>query len=179
MDSDPEEIVRMMVGAFETRWTHLATEHPRGVRDLQEGMGWTRGQILTLASMVEREAAKDEERPVVASVFFNRLKDPTFTPKLLQCDPTAAYGCLVSDAPSCVGFSGKVTHELLADAKNPYNTYKHEGLPPGPIANPGSKSIEAVLDPATTKYFYFVAKGGGEHTFSETYAEHEKAVKGP
>jgi UPF0755 protein len=179
MDSDPEDVVRTMVRAFETRWTRLATEHARGLRDLRDGMGWTRRQIVTLASMVEKEAAKDEERPIVASVFLNRLKDPSFTPKLLQCDPTAAYGCLVSDAPSCMSFSGKVTHELLADAMNPYNTYKHEGLPPGPIANPGTKSIEAALEPAATKYLYFVAKGGGEHTFSETYADHEKAVKGP
>jgi UPF0755 protein len=139
-------------------------------------MGWNRRQIVTLASMVEKEAAKDEERPIIASVFLNRLTDPTFTPKLLQCDPTAAYGCLVSDAPTCMTFT-KITHDVLQDAKNPYNTYKHEGLPPGPIANPGSKSMEAVLRPATTKYLYFVAKGGGLHTFSETYAEHQKATK--
>lgn len=176
MDSDPADVVRTMVKTFETRWTHLSDVQAAGLRTLQDGMGWNRRQIVTLASMVEKEAAKDEERPIIASVFLNRLTDPTFTPKLLQCDPTAAYGCLVSEAPTCLGFT-KITHDVLQDAQNPYNTYKHEGLPPGPIASPGTKSLEAVLHPATTKYLYFVAKGGGEHTFSETYADHEKAVK--
>jgi UPF0755 protein len=130
--------------------------------------------------MVEKEAAVDDERPIIASVFFNRLRDPSFTPKLLQCDPTAGYGCLVAPerSPSCATYTGKVTHDIVSDASNEYNTYKHEGLPPGPIANPGARSIEAVLAPATTHYFYFVARGEGRHTFSETYAAHAAAVHG-
>lgn len=176
-DDDPAEIVRGMVREFDRRWASLVQQHPKGARELLDGLGWTRRQVLTLASMIEKEAAADDERAVIASVFLNRLRDPAFTPKLLQCDPTAGYGCLVSDAPSCLKYDGKITHDIVADAKNPYNTYKHEGLPPGPIANPGDKSIEAALSPASTRYLYFVAKGGGRHAFSETYAAHEAAIK--
>lgn len=176
-DDDPADVVRRMVREFDKRWAALEEQHPKGVRDLTDGMGWTRRQVITLASMIEKEAVVDDERPVIASVFLNRLRDPSFTPKLLQCDPTAGYGCLVSDAPSCLKYEGKITHDIVADAKNPYNTYKHEGLPPGPIANPGAKSIEAAIAPASTHYLYFVAKGGGRHTFSETYAAHAAAIK--
>jgi len=176
-DDDPADVVRKMVREFGKRWSTLDEQHPKGARDLADGMGWSRRQMVTLASMIEKEAVVDDERAVIASVFLNRLRDPAFTPKLLQCDPTAAYGCIVSDAPSCFKFEGKITHDMVADAKNPYNTYKHEGLPPGPIANPGAKSLEAVLAPASTHYLYFVAKGGGRHTFSETYAAHAAAIK--
>lgn len=176
-DDEPADVVRRMVGELDRRWTALAQQHPKGVRELMDGLGWTRRQVLTLASMIEKEAAADDERAVIASVFLNRLRDPAFTPKLLQCDPTAGYGCLVSDAPSCLKYDGKITRDLILDEKNPYNTYKHEGLPPGPIANPGEKSIEAALAPASTHYLYFVAKGGGRHAFSETYAQHEAAIK--
>jgi UPF0755 protein len=79
---------------------------------------------------------------------------------------------------SCAGYAGKITPAMNNDAANPYSTYKHERLPPGPICNPGAKSIEAVMSPQTTRYFYFVAKGDGHHTFSETYAAHTAAVKG-
>jgi UPF0755 protein len=175
MDSDAEDVVRTLVKTFETRWAHVADQHQRELAQIENGMAWSRRQIVTLASMIEKEAANDEERPLVSSVFFNRLKDPTFEPKLLQSDPTAAYGCLVSDAPTCLGFQ-KITHDVLQDAKNPYNTYKHPGLPPGPIANPGGKSLEAAVAPATTKYLYFVAKNG-RTTFSETLEEHDRAIK--
>jgi UPF0755 protein len=176
-DDDPADVVRRMVHEFDKRWAALEEQHQKGARELLEGMGWTKRQAVTLASMVEKEAVMDDERGVVASVFLNRLRDPAFTPKYLQCDPTAGYGCLVSDAPSCIKYEGKITHDIVADPKNPYNTYKHEGLPPGPIANPGAKSLEAALAPASTHYLYFVAKGGGRHTFSETYAAHAAAIK--
>ena len=178
-DSDPDEVVRTLVKQLDRRFSQIAAEHPKGLRDLKDGMGWSKAQILALASMIEKEAVVDEERPLIASVFLNRLRDPAFSPKFLQCDPTAAYGCLVSDAPSCMSFTSgsKITHDMLQDAKNPYNTYKHEGLPPGPIGNPGAKSIEASLDPSPSHHLYFVAKGGGRHTFSETYAEHQAAIK--
>ena len=94
------------------------------------------------------------------------MRDSSFTPKLLQCDPTAGYGCLATPAsiPSCANYTGKITHDIVADAANPYNTYKHEGLPPGPIANPGLKSLEAAMAPASTRWLYFVARGdGAEH----------------
>jgi UPF0755 protein len=79
-------------------------------------------------------------------------------------------------AASCLGFAGKATAAIEHDPDNPYSTYTHEGLPPGPIANPGSKSLEAVMAPASTPFFFFVAKGEGRHTFSATYEAHSAAV---
>jgi len=168
---------------FDKRYAAIEGRHAPGVLDLESSLGWATRDVVTLASMVEKEAAVDEERATIASVFLNRLRDPTFSAtsgKYLQCDPTAGYGCLVHPerAPSCLGYSGKITHDIVADAANSYNTYKHEGLPPGPIANPGAKSLEAVLAPSTTHYFYFVARGEGHHTFSETYSGHSAAVHG-
>jgi len=182
-DSDAVDVVRRMKGEFDRRFASLEERRASGVLDLSTSLGWSTFEIVTLASLVEKEAVVDDERPVIASVFLNRLRDPTFfttNGKLLQCDPTAGYGCLVHPeaAPSCLAYAGKITHDIVGDAANPYNTYKHDGLPPGPIANPGAKSLDAVLSPASTHYFYFVAKGEGRHTFSETYAGHAAAVKG-
>ena len=135
--------------------------------------------VVTLASMVEKEAAVDDERPTIASVFLNRLRDPGFHPRRLECDPTASYGCLVAPqkAASCAGFTGKATAAIEHDPDNPYSTYTHEGLPPGPIANPGARALESVMAPATTRYLYFVAKGDGHSSFSETYEAHAGAVR--
>jgi len=166
LDSEPSALVRRMVREFDKRWSTLDEKHAAGLLDLGSSLHWGRREIVILASMVEKEAAVDDERATIASVFLNRLRDESFEPKLLQCDPTAGYGCLVGASPGCVGFSGKITHEVVADAPNLYSTYKHEGLPPGPIGNPGVRSMEAVLAPAMTHYFYFVAKGGGRHTSS-------------
>jgi UPF0755 protein len=129
--------------------------------------------------MVEKEAAVDDERPVIASVFINRLRDPSFKKKILQCDSTSIYGCHVLEdkAPSCTGFKGKPSHAINVDPLNTYSTYVHEGLPPGPIANPGSKSLQAVLAPASTKYLYFVTRGDRRHAFSETLEDHNRAVE--
>jgi UPF0755 protein len=177
-DSEPAAIVKTMKIEFDRRYGAAEDRHASGVLDLEQTLHFSEREIVTLASMVEKEAAVDDERPIIAGVFLNRLRDPKFTPKLLQCDPTAGYGCLaMTPAPaSCVAFTGKITHEIVADADNLYNTYKHEGLPPGPISNPGIKSIEAVMDATPSHYFYFVAKGGGRHTFSETYAAHSAAI---
>lgn len=135
-------------------------------------------EALTLASLVEKEAVRDDERPVIARVFLNRLRDPAFQPKRLQSDPTAAYGCLMYPAlASCASFDGRrVIPSILRDSANPYNTYRHPGLPPGPICNPGLASIRAVMQPAEHDYLYFVAKGGGRHTFTRTLADHNVAV---
>ena len=94
-----------------------------------------------MASLVEKEAAVDEERPIIASVFLNRLRDSTFKRKVLQCDPTAGYGCLVlrDKLPACAGYAGKITHAINMDPQNPYSTYTHEGLPPGPDRQPGNQ----------------------------------------
>jgi len=181
-DSNAADVVRRMKGEFDKRYDMLVKRHDAGILDLETSLAWTAKDIITLASMVEKEAAVDDERATIASVFLNRLRDPAFSAtsgKYLQCDPTAGYGCLIAPekAPSCLSYTGKITHDIVADAANPYNTYKHEGLPPGPISNPGARSIEAVLAPATTHYFYFVARGEGRHTFSETYASHGAAVR--
>jgi UPF0755 protein len=146
------------------------------LKDLADSLKWGKREIVILASMIEKEAAVDDERAVFASVFLNRLRDPSFLPKKLQSDPTAGYGCLVGTSLPCVGYTGKITHEINVDDANAYSTYVHEGLPPGPIGNPGARAIEAVMSPALTHYFFFVAKGGGRHTFSETLGGHNAAV---
>jgi UPF0755 protein len=179
VDSDAREIVRRLVGEFDRRFALVTKQHNDALEPLRTRFGFGRPEILTLASIVEKEAAVADERPIIASVFLNRLEDPTFKPKRLQSDPTAMYGCYAEPdaAPACAGFSGKASPAINRDPRNRYSTYVNDGLPPGPIANPGESSIAAVLAPATTKYLYFVAKGAGRHTFSETYEQHNEAVK--
>lgn len=123
----------------------------------------TRQQIVTLASIVEKEAVVPEEKPLIASVFFNRLKKGM----PLQSDPTAVYGVRA--------FGGKVSGSDVR-RNTAYNTYLISGLPPGPIGNPADGAIEAVLRPAVTGYYYFVAKNDGTHHFSATLDEHNRAV---
>ena len=120
-------------------------------------------EIVTLASIVEKETGLAEERPVIASVFLNRLKKRM----RLESDPTVIY--------DLKDFDGNLTKKHL-QAPSPYNTYCHLGLPPGPIANPGRASLEAVLNPAQTSYLYFVSKNDGSHFFSSTLKEHNRAV---
>lgn len=178
-DSDPKDVVRRLKGEFDKRFSALDESYRLGRANLESQLGWTRNEIVTLASMVEKEAAVDEERPIIASVFLNRLRDPSFKRKVLQCDPTAGYGCLVlkDKVPACASYAGKITHAINHDPFNTYSTYVREGLPPGPIANPGIKSLTAVLAPASTKYLYFVARENRRHAFSETLEEHNTAVK--
>jgi len=118
---------------------------------------------VTLASLVEKETALSKERPMVAAVFHNRLKERI----RLQCDPTVIYG--LED------FNGNLTKKDL-HKWTPYNTYRKRGLPPGPIANPGFDSLMAALYPANVKYKYFVSRNDGSHVFSETLKEHNRAV---
>jgi UPF0755 protein len=127
----------------------------------------TKEEAVVLASIVEKETGVAEERPLVASVFINRLKKGM----RLQSDPTIIYGL--------VGGKGKLDRELTRtdiDSKTPYNTYVIDGLPPGPIANPGRAAIEAVLNPAKTDFLYFVADGTGGHAFAATLEEHNANV---
>ena len=127
----------------------------------------TKEQAVTLASIVEKETAIPEERPLIASVFQNRLKQGM----RLQSDPTIIYGL--------VGGKGKLDRGLTKDdldSDTAYNTYKIDGLPPGPIANPGRASLEAVLNPPDTGYLYFVADGSGGHAFAKTLEEHNANV---
>lgn len=121
-------------------------------------------ELLTLASIVEKETGVEAERGLVAAVFHNRLKRQM----PLQSDPTVIYGLR--------NFDGNLTKKDLRD-DNPYNTYRIGALPPGPICNPGLSSIKAVLDPADVPYLYFVSKNDGTHRFSETIEEHNQAVK--
>ena len=130
---------------------------------LEKGARLSRHQILTLASIVEKEAVTPEEKPLIASVFLNRLKKKM----PLQSDPTSVYGVRA--------FSGKVSGEDVR-RNSAYNTYVINGLPPGPIGNPSEGAIEAVLKPAVTGYYYFVAKKDGSHHFSATLDEHNRAV---
>lgn len=150
-----DQICRMMTSEFRAQWKALRTGAP--VHD-----------TVTLASMVEREARRPEERPVVASVFHNRLR----IGMKLDCDPTTVYAALLDNR-----FRGTIYRSDLAD-RSPWNTYQHPGLPPGPIANPGLSTIKAVLSPAETPYLYFVAKadGSGGHNFSESLVKHYAAV---
>ena len=182
LDSDARDVVRRMKIEFDKRWSLAAEKHGSQLLDVESSLHWGMREIVTLASIVEKEAAVDDERAVISSVFVNRMRDPGFTPKLLQSDPTAGYGCAAMGGaiPTCASFTGKITHDLLQDASNPYNTYKHEGLPPGPIANPGTKSLAAAMAPAVTRYLYFVARGPtepGRHAFSVTYGDHTSAIR--
>ena len=125
-------------------------------------------EMVTLASIVEKETGVAEERPLVAAVMINRLKQHI----RLQSDPTVIYGITLGKTK----LDRPITRADL-DADNPYNTYKIEGLPPGPIANPGKAALEAVINPANTNYLFFVANGTGGHAFAATLEEHNANVK--
>ena len=152
----PVSIVRMMVMRFREKMEPL--------REKVEESGMTMNEIVTLASIVEKETGSAEERPVIASVFFNRLKKGM----RLESDPTVIYG--IAD------FNGNLTKEDL-NRPGPYNTYTEKGLPPGPIASPGIDSIRAVLYPSNTDFLFFVSKNDGTHYFSKTLREHNRAVR--
>ncbi len=182
VDTDAREIARRLVAEADKRWSTLATERAAALAAASASLGWGRREIVTLASIIQREAMVDDERPLVASVFYNRLLDPNFKPKRrLQSDPTAMYGCVAypEEAPTCADYRGKPTSAILHDPKNRYSTYMTAGLPPGPISNPGLASLEAALTPAATKYLFFVAKGGGRHAFSETFGAHQPPSSAP
>jgi len=127
-------------------------------------LGLSERDVLTMASIVEKEAITDKERPIIAGVYYNRLKKHM----LLQADPTAIYGVKSSKET--------ITRQDLLK-KTPYNTYVIKGLPPGPIASPGLKSILAALNPADVPYLYFVSNNDGTHNFSVTHSNHVEAVK--
>ncbi len=152
-----EEILGLMVARFREVFGAPQEERARA-------LGLDRQSVVILASLVEAEAKVNAERPLIAAVFANRLH--RHMP--LQADPSILYS-----------FPEKRGHLSRADLRrpDPYNTYVISGLPPGPIANPGRASLEAVLYPAHVDYLYFVAKGDGTHAFSRTLAEHERAVR--
>lgn len=177
-ESPAETVIARMVRVFRDRTQPLfdayALAHDGAPFSL------TPQQLLTLASIVEREARVPDERPVIAGVFMNRLVDETFKPKRLQADPTVAYGCLVAGdkIPTCAEYDGRrVTPAMLRDPENPYSTYRRDGLPPGPICSPGLDSLKAALTPAVHDYFYFVTKGGGRHAFSHSLEDHNQRIR--
>lgn len=151
----PDQLCHMMTAKFREVWRTLhnsADPH----------------QTVTLASLVEKEGKLPQERPVIAAVFENRLR----TGMKLDCDPTTIYAALLDGR-----YRGTIYRSDL-DSENAYNTYRHAGLPPGPIANPGVASLMAVLEPAESEALYFVAKpdGSGSHEFSQTIAAHQAAT---
>jgi UPF0755 protein len=150
------QVVAMMVARFETVWRAEWTAR-------LDTLKRTRHEIVTLASIVEKEVELPEERPVVAAVYWNRLR----VGMALQADPTVLYALGKGNA--------RVYYKDL-EVKSPYNTYKVAGLPPGPIASPGAASLEATLHPAQVAYRYFVAAADGHHEFRITWAEHQAAV---
>jgi UPF0755 protein len=149
------ELCRILTQRFRAEWKRLDTS-----ADVHE--------TVTLASLIEKEAAVPEDRPLIASVFHNRLG----IGMKLDCDPTTVYAALLQSR-----YRGTIHQSDLA-SPNPYNTYQHPGLPPGPIANPGLASLRAALKPAITDYLYFVARpdGSGRHQFSKDIAAHRQAA---
>jgi UPF0755 protein len=152
----PHEIARILVAQLFQVWEEIearARDQDLSMRD-----------VVTLASIVEKETGVAEERPLIASVFRNRLRRGM----RLQTDPSVIYG--IPD------FDGNLRRRHLDDAENPYNTYRISGLPPGPIASPGADALRAVVHPAETDYLYFVSRNDGTHAFSSSYREHVLAV---
>lgn len=152
-----EAILRAMVdrfrAAFPAEWEERAAT-----------LGMTWHEVVTLASIIEKETGDPVERPLISSVFHNRLKRGM----RLETDPTVIYGIR--------NFDGNLTRRHL-ETPTPYNTYLIQGLPPGPIANPGKESLHAALFPAASPYLYFVSRKDGTHHFSRTYDEHQRAVR--
>jgi UPF0755 protein len=152
-----EEIIRVMVGRFRQ-------SVPPDFRERAARLRMDPHEVVTLASLIEKEARLNAERPVISAVFHNRLRQRM----PLQSDPTAVY--MVPRGP------GRITASDL-QRRSPYNTYLVQGLPPGPIANPGLASLQAALNPAPVNYLYFVAKNDGSHFFSRTLEQHQQAVR--
>ncbi len=154
---DPGEAIGMMINKMREKYTDKLMSKASEI-------GLSEREVLTLASIIEKEAVTNEERPLISAVYHNRLKKNI----PLQADPTAIYGIKSSKE--------KISSDDLK-RKTPYNTYTIKGLPPGPIASPGMKSIIAALHPADVPYIYFVSNNDGTHRFSVTAEEHQSAVR--
>lgn len=167
-----------MVRRHRQVYEELRAAHGRGLADLRKTLGWDDHKVVILASIVEKETGQARERPRIAQVFLNRLRFPSFKPRLLQTDPTIIYGCTVAvpRSAACQRWDGRIRRIQLDDKENRYSTYAHEGLPPGPISNPGRAALEAVMVPDGTPFLYFVSRNDGTHVFARTAAEHEANV---
>lgn len=159
-DATLDEVLFRMVRTFRRQWRPEWTDRARQ-------LGLTVRQVVTLASLIEKETPRPEERPMVAAVYHNRLR----AGMRLECDPTVIY------AWRWLGVTPVPLRRADMDIDSPYNTYRYTGLPPGPIANPGQASLEAALYPAEGDWLYFVADGQGGHRFARTYAEHLRNVR--
>jgi UPF0755 protein len=155
-----DDIARALVSRFKSVFNEER-------RDKAETLELTARELVTLASIVEKETGQADERPLIASVFWNRLR----IGMPLQSDPTVIYALKREG-----NYDGNLRRSDL-EMESPYNTYRHRGFPPGPIASPGLGSIDAVLNPPDTKYLYFVSKNDGSHHFSNTLREHNNAVR--
>lgn len=154
------KLTSMMIERFRAAYTEELQAQARA-------QGLTTRQVITLASLVEKETAQDSERPLVAAVYRNRMDIGMG----MQADPTVIYALQKAGR-----YTGNIRREDLA-IDSPYNTYKHAGLPPGPIASPRKESLEAVLAPADVPYIYFVSRNDGSHVFATTLAEHNRNVR--
>lgn len=195
VNEKPQVVLQRLITRHQEVWNELMGKHAKNAAKLKDKLDWSDRDILTMASIVEKEAVNENERARIAQVFINRLTSASFKPKKLQTDPTIRYGCMVPQQKStaCVAWHepclkatppkpmgcDRLHRAQLDDQDNPYNTYAHEGLPPGPIANPGRASIEGTLSPDGSDFFYFVAssKGARSHAFARTVSEHEKNVR--
>ena len=160
-DVTEDQVIAVLTGAFRKQCLPLLSS------SVPRGKPLSTGELVTIASIVEKETAVPEERPLVASVIYTRLAKGM----KVQCDPTVIYARWLetrSDDP--------VIYRSDLQRESPYNTYLYAGLPPGPICNPGRESIQAACRPAETRYLYFVANGKGGHTFSADLAAHNRAV---
>jgi UPF0755 protein len=150
------DIAQVLVNQFFEAWHEVEAKAREQKLSMRE--------VVTLASIIEKETAVASERPLISSVFRNRLNKGM----RLATDPTVIYGI--------PNFDGNLRRRDLENPDNPYNTYLIRGLPPGPISNPGAEALHAVVNPAESSYLFFVAKGDGAHVFSETFREHDRAV---
>jgi UPF0755 protein len=188
--SKPAKVLERLIRQHREVWNKVISANEKGYKKIRSDMKWSDRQILVMASIVEKEAIRADEQSRIAQVFINRLTMRSFKPRLLQTDPTIRYGCEVAQPRSsaCTAWVGatpwpytvvdRLHRAELDDKDNVYNTYTHEGLPPGPICNPGMAAMKAVLDPDGSDYLYFVAKGDGTngHAFAKTVREHERNV---
>jgi UPF0755 protein len=154
------KLIALMVGRFRAAY-------PEELQARAREQGMTTRQVVALASLIEKETGKEEERPLVAAVYRNRMK----LGMGMQADPTIVYALQQAGR-----YDGNIRREDLA-IDSPYNTYRHAGLPPGPIASPGAASLKAALAPADVKYLYFVSRNDGSHVFAETLAQHNVNVR--
>ena len=166
MPVDPEKLIRKMVRGFFKVYDKISQE---GLKTAGVGsLRLTRHESVILASLVEKETGLAEERSLIASVFYNRLKKKM----RLESDPTILYG-MMREAGDLVTLNIRKKDILR---KTPYNTYRLSGFPAGPISNPGEESLRAVFEPKESSFLYFVSRNDGSHIFSKTYEEHKKAV---